>query len=201
MSHVSLDIPKGQRVAVTGASGSGKSTLLHVIGGLDRPTSGEIVVNEVRLDTAKERELPRYRRTVGFVFQRFNLVPSLNVHDNVIAPLIPYRVPFDKSARAIELLERVGLGERIDASVAALSGGQQQRVAIARALVAHPSLLLADEPTGALDSRTGHEILDLIEELQADTGMTVLVATHDHAIAARADRVLTMADGVLISDV
>ncbi|HBY24581.1 MAG TPA: ABC transporter, partial [Propionibacteriaceae bacterium] len=140
-------------------------------------------------------------RTVGFVFQRFNLVPSLNVHDNVIAPLIPYRVPFDKSARAIELLERVGLGERIDASVAALSGGQQQRVAIARALVAHPSLLLADEPTGALDSRTGHEILDLIEELQADTGMTVLVATHDHAIAARADRVLTMADGVLISDV
>ncbi|HBX79772.1 MAG TPA: ABC transporter [Propionibacteriaceae bacterium] len=201
MSHVSLDIPKGQRVAVTGASGSGKSTMLHVIGGLDRPTSGEIVVNEVRLDTAKERELPRYRRTVGFVFQRFNLVPSLNVHDNVIAPLIPYRVPFDKSARAIELLERVGLGERIDASVAALSGGQQQRVAIARALVAHPSLLLADEPTGALDSRTGHEILDLIEELQADTGMTVLVATHDHAIAARADRVLTMADGVLISDV
>ena len=128
-------------------------------------------------------------------------MPSLNVHDNVIAPLIPYRVPFDKSARAIELLERVGLGERIDASVAALSGGQQQRVAIARALVAHPSLLLADEPTGALDSRTGHEILDLIEELQADTGMTVLVATHDHAIAARADRVLTMADGVLISDV
>jgi putative ABC transport system ATP-binding protein len=194
LSEVTLQIPRGARVAVMGPSGSGKSTLLHLVGGLDRPTSGEVVVGQTPVHGLRGRGLAAHRRGIGFVFQRFNLIPTLNVIDNVIAPVIPYRTSFDKTARARELLDRVGLADRATTSPAQLSGGQQQRVAIARALVSEPFLILADEPTGALDSETGAQILDLILGL----GTTTLIATHDTAVAERCDRIIHTHDGALV---
>lgn len=197
---VTLQIDAGGTVALTGPSGSGKSTLLHLIGAMDEPTSGVVTVEEVALSSLSRRELAVYRRSVGFVFQRFHLLPALTVEDNVLAPLIPLRRTARRPERVRELLAAVGLSGREKALPSQLSGGQQQRVAIARALVNQPRLLLADEPTGNLDSATGTEVLDLLFSLQARTGMTILLATHDAHAAARCSRLIRLRDGRLLDD-
>jgi putative ABC transport system ATP-binding protein len=195
VDEVSLEFPHGCMTALTGPSGSGKSTLLHLIGAIERPNSGTITVDEVELTGLRRSELTAYRRGVGFVFQRYHLLPTLTALDNVMAPVLPYRVRYDKTARARELLEAVGLAGRERSLPAQLSGGEQQRVAIARALMVSPRLLLADEPTGNLDSRTGSEILDLLDELRTGPGMTLIVATHEQHVAARCDRLIRLRDG------
>ena len=199
---VSIDVPKGRLTAVMGPSGSGKSTLMHILAGLDRPTAGEVVIAGENITTMNDTDLTKLRRRhIGFVFQRFHLLPALSVLDNVAAPLLPYRMPFDKVERARELLDAVGLAGREKALPSELSGGQQQRVAIARALMNDPVLLLADEPTGNLDSQTGAEIFDLLLDLRERRGMTVLVATHDQMIASRCDRIVRLLDGRIVDDV
>jgi putative ABC transport system ATP-binding protein len=200
LDGVTLEIARGAAVALAGPSGSGKSTLLHVIGALDRPDGGTIEVDGRDLGTLRRRELAAHRRRVGFVFQRFNLLPALTAVDNVLAPVLPYRVDFDKQARARELLDAVGLAGRETSLPSRLSGGQQQRVAIARALINHPALVLADEPTGNLDSRTGAEIIDLLLELRARHDMTIVIATHDSHVAARCDRIVRLRDGRVVED-
>jgi putative ABC transport system ATP-binding protein len=201
LDGVSLEIVDGSAVALQGPSGSGKSTLLHVIGALDRPDEGTVTVGGVQLGGLSRRELAAHRRRVGFVFQRFNLLPALTVVDNAMAPVLPYRVAFDKETRARELLVAVGLDGRETSLPSRLSGGQQQRVAIARALINDPAIVLADEPTGNLDSRTGAEIVDLLLDLRAERGMTVVLATHDSQVAARCDRVVRLLDGRVSDDV
>ncbi|MGC3956064.1 MAG: ABC transporter ATP-binding protein [Propionicimonas sp.] len=197
MDEASLAVEPGARVGLLGASGSGKSTLLHLVGALDRPDSGRIRVGETVVTELSERKLADYRAGVGFVFQQFHLVPGLSLLDNVYAPLAGRSFDGDKRERARELLEAVGLGGRTRALPSQLSGGQQQRVAIARALVAHPGLLVADEPTGNLDSATAAEIMDLLTRLQAEFGTTVLIATHDLGVAATCELVYRISDGVL----
>ncbi|MEU4623396.1 ABC transporter ATP-binding protein [Actinoplanes sp. NPDC023801] len=194
---VSLDIDAGTAVSLTGPSGSGKSTLLHLIGAIERLDSGSVVVAGQEIGTLSRNALAAYRRTVGFVFQRFHLLPAMTALDNVLAPVLPFRTGFDKRRRALELLEVVGLADRAGALPSQLSGGQQQRVAIARALINEPGLLLADEPTGNLDSRNGTAIVDLLLSLRDSHGTTVVVATHDPAIAARCDTALHLHDGRL----
>ena len=200
VDDVTLHLPAGSATALTGPSGSGKSTLLHLLGALDTVDAGQITVSGVDITALPRRRLPDYRRTVGFVFQRYHLLPALSALDNVLTPVLPYRTNFDKTARARELLEKVGLSGRDDALPSKLSGGQQQRVAIARALIGGPRLLLADEPTGNLDSRTGAGILDLILQLRETNGMTVVMATHDAGAAARLGRVVRLRDGKIVED-
>lgn len=200
LDGISAEIPAGSMVALTGPSGSGKSTLLHLLGALDRPDAGKVLIDDFDLATARQSELIAHRQRVGFVFQRFNLLPALTVVDNVIAPVLPKRTDFDKRERAVRLLAEVGLGARGHSLPSELSGGQQQRVAIARALINRPRLLLADEPTGNLDSATGEEILGLITSLRVERGMTVVVATHDPAVASRADRIIHLRDGRITDD-
>jgi putative ABC transport system ATP-binding protein len=183
-----------------GRSGSGKSTLLHLLGAMDTPTAGRITVNDQHLETLTRPEAARYRRTVGFVFQRFHLLAALSALDNVLAPTLPIRHQPDQEPRALRLLQRVGLDQRPDALPSQLSGGQQQRVAIARALINQPGLLLADEPTGNLDTTTGTEILDLLLDLQREDGTTIIIATHDPTIAARCTRVIQLTDGQITHD-
>lgn len=197
LDDVTLAIDPGRVVALTGPSGSGKSTLLHLVGAVDRPSSGQVEIDGTELGRLGRAQLADYRRGVGFVFQRFNLLPALTVLDNVMAPVLPYRMPFDKPARARELLDQVGLAGREHDPPSRLSGGQQQRVAIARALINTPGLLLADEPTGSLDSTTGSAILDLLLDLRDSHGLTVIIATHDESVARRADRRITLTDGRL----
>lgn len=197
LEGVDLRIADGTAVALTGPSGSGKSTVLHLVGGMDRPDSGSVEVDGTELTG---RRLDAHRRRIGFVFQRFHLLPALTVLDNVLAPVLPRRVDFDKRARATELLEAVGLAGRAHALPSELSGGQQQRVAISRALINRPGLLLADEPTGNLDSVTGREIIDLLLSLRERYGMTMLVATHDIEVAASCDRIVRLQDGRVIAD-
>ncbi len=197
LDAVSLHIGAGESVAVVGPSGSGKSTLLHVLGAMDIPDSGSILVDGREITDLDRGDQAAYRRSVGFVFQRFHLLPALTNVDNVAAPLLPYKTSFDKHERARELLAMVGLEDRASSIPSELSGGQQQRVAIARALINHPSLLLADEPTGNLDTQTGQEVLDLIFQLRETLGMTVLIATHDQGVAARCERAVKMVDGTL----
>ena len=194
---VDLTITRGEFVALVGPSGSGKSTVLNLIGGLDRPTSGQVWINGTELSASDERTLTRHRRQhVGFVFQSFNLLPRLTAEENVALPLMFSRVPEkERRARARALLEQVGLGPRLTHRPTQLSGGEQQRVAIARALVGQPALLLADEPTGNLDTTTGAEIMALLKELNRDQGLTLLVVTHDPEVAAFADRVVKLRDG------
>jgi putative ABC transport system ATP-binding protein len=201
LDGVSLDIAAGEAVAVAGPSGSGKSTLLHIVGALERPDSGTVTVGGRDLGGLTRRELAAHRRRVGFVFQRFNLLPALTVIDNVMAPVLPYRVGFDKQERARELLHAVGLEGRETSLPSRLSGGQQQRVAIARALINRPPIVLADEPTGNLDSRTGAGIVDLLLGLRREYGVTVVLATHDSQVAARCDRVVRLLDGRVTDDV
>jgi len=198
--HISLHIQAGSAVALVGASGSGKSTLLHLMGAMDTADTGRVIVDQVDLATLDRRRLSSYRRGVGFVFQRFHLLPALTVQDNVLAPLLPYRTSFDRQARAQELIDAVGLTGREHALPSRLSGGQQQRVAIARALVNRPRLLLADEPTGNLDTATGATILELLFDLQAATGTTIVLATHDPQVAAHCHRIIRLRDGAVRDD-
>ncbi|HEY0951701.1 ABC transporter ATP-binding protein [Nocardioides sp.] len=198
---IDVDIPDGAATSLTGPSGSGKSTLLHLIGALDTPDDGTIVVNGQTITRLTPRELARYRRTIGFVFQRFHLLPTLSVLDNVTVPLIPQRMSRQERAdvrmRAEELLDAVGLAGRENSPATKLSGGQQQRVAIARALINHPRIVLADEPTGSLDTHTGEEILQLLFNLRDAFQTTLLIATHDPALAARCDHAIHLRDGRL----
>jgi len=200
LDGVSLSFEPGEVAAIIGRSGSGKSTLLQLLGGLDRPTSWEIFVRGKRLAESSEDELALYRRQdVGFIFQFFNLVPTLTALQNVELPLVLAGLPKpERRRRAAELLERVGLGGRREHRPSQLSGGEQQRVAIARALIHDPPLLLADEPTGNLDSKTASEILDLLKTLE---GRTILVVTHDRALAdSFTRRTVELRDGKVVAD-
>jgi len=199
---VSLAIEPGDYVAITGPSGSGKSTLMHLLGGLDRPTSGRLLMGGRDVAALSAAELARLRnQVIGFVFQSFHLLTRTSARDNVGLPLI-YRGlrRADRRRQSEEMLARVGLSHRLHHRPNQLSGGEQQRVAIARALVTGPSVLLADEPTGNLDSHSGEAVLALLEELNAERGVALAVVTHDSAIAARARRRIAMRDGVIISD-
>lgn len=203
LNNVTLQIEKGEYVAIMGPSGSGKSTLMNLVGALDVPTSGDLVVNGLNLAEQNSDQLADFRNhTVGFVFQQFNLLARTTALDNVRLPLLYTRDmnSGDLTGRAREALQRVGLGDRMDHETTQLSGGQQQRVAIARALVNRPSVILADEPTGALDSHTSVEILDLFQELN-DSGITLIVVTHDPEVAEVAKRKLMFRDGEIIDDV
>ena len=197
---VTLEIPTGQSVALTGRSGSGKATLLHLIGAMDVPDQGRIMLDGIDVARLRDSQRAALRRRIGFVFQRFHLLPALTALDNVLAPVIPYRTDFDKLSRARELLDAVGLADRTGHLPSQLSGGEQQRVAVARALINRPGMVLADEPTGNLDSSTGAEIVALLLHLKVQQGLTLLVATHDASIAARFDRTLSLTDGRILSD-
>ena len=199
LDGVDLTVGKGEFVSITGASGSGKSTMMHLIGCLDRPTSGYYYIDNQRIDRLSDRRLARIRNTyIGFVFQTFNLINRTTALDNVAVPLI-YARKRGARAAATRALERVGLAQRAHHRPSELSGGERQRVAIARALVNNPPLLLADEPTGNLDSRTGEQILELFHELHRD-GVTIILVTHEMAVAAQAQRVVRMKDGKILED-
>jgi putative ABC transport system ATP-binding protein len=198
---VDLDVERGETVAVTGPSGCGKSTLLHVLGGLDRPSSGEVCISGRRVDNLSERSLAHLRAsTIGFVFQAFHLMDELTAEENVELPaLLAGRSPRAARRRAVELLKQVGLEDRAAHLPSALSGGQRQRVAIARALVNQPSVVLADEPTGNLDSAATLDVLKLFRQLRAG-GLTLLIVTHEERVAATADRLISMRDGAFVDD-
>jgi putative ABC transport system ATP-binding protein len=200
LDSVTLEIAAGEALAVAGRSGSGKSTLLHVIGAMDKPDTGTITVGDQELTTLGEGERTAFRGRIGFVFQRFHLLPALSALDNVAAPLLPLKVDFNRHERARDLLAAVGLAGRERDLPSQLSGGEQQRVAIARALVNTPGLLLADEPTGNLDSRTGSEVMGLLLELQRNRALTVLIATHDTNLATKCERVVHLLDGRLVDE-
>jgi putative ABC transport system ATP-binding protein len=203
VDDVSLAVPPGEFLALLGSSGSGKSTLLNLIAGLDRPTSGAVLAHGQDLSKISSLELARYRRqTVGMVFQSFNLLPRMTLEENVELPLRLAEVDrSERAARVHEALARVGLDKRIGHRPSELSGGEQQRTAIARALVNRPKILLADEPTGNLDSATGESILSLLREIQKNPGMTVVMVTHERPLAERfADRLAVMGDGKLLSN-
>jgi putative ABC transport system ATP-binding protein len=195
LRDVDLDVEAGEALAVVGASGAGKSTLLQLIGAMDRPDSGQIDVGGRSIDRLGRKGLDQHRRRVGFVFQRFHLLPTLTALDNVLAPVLPRRVNYNKRERARELLASVGLADRAASLPGTLSGGEQQRVAIARALIGEPSLLLADEPTGNLDSTAGGEIVELLLSLRRQHGATLLIATHNPAVASACDRIVRLHDG------
>ena len=198
---VSLEIARGTRVAIVGPSGCGKSTLLNLLGAVDRPTSGSVEIGGRDVAALSEGEATRFRlHAVGLVFQRFHLVPMLSARENVELPMAEAGLSrAERAARAVELLEYVGLGARLTHKPSQLSGGEQQRVAIARALANRPPLLLADEPTGELDARTGAGIIALFDQLHAD-GTTVVVVTHDDELAHAARRIVRMRDGCVVSD-
>lgn len=203
VNEVSLNVHKGEFLALLGSSGSGKSTLLSLLAGLDRPTSGAIRVQDRNLSELNAEELARYRRdTVGMVFQSFNLLPRMTLEENVELPLRLAEVDrHERPARVAEALERVGLAPRRQHRPSELSGGEQQRGALARALVNRPEILFADEPTGNLDSTNGEQILSLLREIQGSLGTTVVMVTHERPLAERfANRIAMLADGRLISD-
>ena len=201
LAGVSLDIARGEHVAVIGPSGSGKSTLMNILGGLDRPNGGAYRFESEAVADFDDDELAGFRnRRIGFVFQSFQLLPRLSAVQNVELPMIYAGVdPAERRERAVALLERVGLGNRLMNKPTQMSGGQQQRVAIARSLANQPDLLLADEPTGALDTATGQEVLALFDELNSQ-GLTLLIVTHDQDVAARARRRVAFRDGKIVSD-
>ncbi|WP_019241180.1 MULTISPECIES: ABC transporter ATP-binding protein [Bacillus] len=199
LNNVSLKITTGEMVAIIGPSGSGKSTLMNIIGCLDVPTSGDYLLDGLRINAAKDNELAEFRnQKIGFIFQSFNLLPRLTALENIELPLI-YRGITAKKRRkyANQALDKVGLANRIDHLPNKLSGGQQQRVAIARALAGNPPIILADEPTGALDSKTSGEIMHLLKELNDKQGHTIVLITHDNNVADQASRILRMKDGIL----
>jgi lipoprotein-releasing system ATP-binding protein len=199
LRDVELTVGRGEFLALRGASGAGKSTLLHLLGGLDLPSAGEIIFDGSDLRALSARALARLRnRRVGFVFQAYHLLPELSALENVSLPARMARMPREEAAaRGRDLLKRVGLGERLEHRPYELSGGEQQRVAIARALVNQPDLILADEPTGNLDSHTGEEIIHLLCALREERRATLIMATHDAKIAARAPRVVELVDGTM----
>jgi len=200
LSAVSFIIPQGAFVAIVGPSGSGKTTLLGLLAGLDTPSRGTVILDGADLTTFSEDERAQLRgQKVGFIFQSFQLIPTLTALENVQVPL-ELRGDTGAEARARDLLTRVGLGDRTAHFPAQLSGGEQQRVAIARAFVNRPRILFADEPTGNLDAATGSRIVELLEALNRESGTTIVLVTHDQGLAARADRVIRLADGVVVED-
>ena len=201
LDGVSLDIEKGEFVAVVGQSGSGKSTMMNVLGCLDIPTRGTYHLDGVDVLELSDKQLSRIRnKQIGFIFQQYNLIQNLNVLENVELPLIYQGIdPIDRRELAMQALARVGLADRAQHKPTQMSGGQQQRVAIARAISTRPPIIMADEPTGALDSRTGHEVLGFLQQLNKE-GSTVILITHDNGIAATARRIVRIADGKIIED-
>lgn len=200
LDDISLDIPTKQMVAIVGPSGSGKSTLLGLIAGLDKPTSGSIILDGVDITGLPEREMTRYRRQkIGYIFQSFHLIPTLTAQENVAVPLELNGDPTARG-RAEELLAAVGLRDRSGHYPVQLSGGEQQRVAVARAFACRPPILLADEPTGNLDSATGRQVIDLLLGLNRDHGSSLVLVTHDAALASHAERIVSLRDGRIESD-
>lgn len=198
LKDVSVTVKEGEFVAILGPSGSGKSTLMHILGLLDQPTSGKIVINGVDISTLNDDQISQLRSEfVGFVFQQFNLINKLTILENVLLPTIYARkkLDYDPKARGMELLNRFGIGSKADSFPNKISGGQQQRVAIARALIMKPSFILADEPTGNLDTKTGNTILDLLQELNKKDKITVIIVTHEADVAKRAQRQIKVIDG------
>jgi putative ABC transport system ATP-binding protein len=202
LDGVNLNVAGGEFIAIFGASGSGKSTLLNMIGALDRPTSGEVILGGENIAKLPDRKLSRIRREkIGFIFQTFNLIPTLNATENVMAP----RMPVEPNRRKLEekaeaLLRMVGLGDRMSHRPSELSGGQRQRVAIARALINEPSIILADEPTGNLDSKTGDEIISIMRSLNKEKGETFIIVSHNPQIASTVERVIHLRDGKIIKE-
>jgi len=203
LNNVTFTINNGEFLALTGVSGSGKSTLLSLIGGLDLPTTGEIIVDGVDLSELNSDDLADYRRRkVGFIFQSFNLIPTLNILENVMLPLVPIKMRArERKGIAMMTIKEVNLEERINHLPGELSGGEQQRVAIARALVNNPSIILADEPTGDLDTKTGEKITLLLKKLKYEKNCTVIIATHDPKIAELTEKIIVFEDGKIIKDV
>ncbi|MEK7499848.1 MAG: ABC transporter ATP-binding protein [Patescibacteria group bacterium] len=200
LKGISLSIKNGEFVAIMGPSGSGKSTLMHIIGALDIPTNGTYTLDTESVHELDDDRLSDIRnRKIGFVFQAFNILPRMSILKNVALPLAYLNDP-DRIQKATKVLERVGLADQISKKPNEISGGQKQRVAIARALITNPSIILADEPTGNLDSKTGDEIMHLFQELH-DQGHTIVMVTHEHNIAAHAQRVITLRDGLISEDV
>ena len=200
LDGVDVDFAAGQFTAIMGPSGSGKSTLMHCMAGLDTPTSGTVVVDDLTVSSMNQRQLTRLRRThLGFIFQSFNLVPTLTAEENITLPLDIARVPVDRAYLA-EVVEAVGLGDRLKHRPAELSGGQQQRVACARALVSKPSVVFADEPTGNLDSTSSREVLSFLRTSVDTLGQSVVMVTHDPVAASNAHRVLFLADGQIVAE-
>ena len=202
LSEVDLEVPDGEFIAIVGPSGSGKSTLMHIVGGLDSPTSGRVVVDGQDLSRAKDKALSQYRnKKVGFIFQTFNLQPTYSALENVALPLVLAGVsPKQRREQAQGALEAVGLADRMKHRPNELSGGQRQRVAIARALVNDPSILLADEPTGNLDTRSGQDIVDLLARTNQERGVTLILVTHDTEVAESARRTLYLRDGRIVEE-
>lgn len=201
LNGISLDVYKGEFVSIVGASGSGKSTLMNVIGLLDRPTEGKYIINDIDIDDASDEDLSYIRnQEIGFVFQTYNLVPKTNALKNVELPLLYGHVPAkERRRKAEELLELVGMGDRMKHMPEELSGGQKQRVAIARSLANDPSIVLADEPTGALDSHTGRVVMDLFHKLH-ERGTTILLITHSPELAEETQRIITIQDGYITGE-
>jgi putative ABC transport system ATP-binding protein len=199
LKDVTLSIPSGQMVAIQGPTGGGKSTLLQMLGALDRPTSGEVILGDSTLSRLGDTKLAHIRaKEIGFVFQGFNLIPTLSARENVETALAPLGLAnAERTSRAAAALESVGLGERMQHLPAELSGGQQQRVAIARAIVKNPEVLLADEPTGSLDEETRDEIMELLEGIWREKQLTLIIVTHDSAVAKRAERRLHIKNGTV----
>ena len=201
LNGVSLDIDRGEFVAIIGAAGSGKSTLMNILGCLDIPTYGDYHLDGTDITELSDRQLAHIRnKQIGFIFQGFNLIPGLNAYENVELPLIYQGISIFKREDLVEeALERVGLADRAKHKPTEMSGGQQQRVAIARAIATHPPIIMADEPTGALDSRTGKHVLEILHRLHSE-GSTIILITHDNGIAATAERVIRISDGEIIYD-
>lgn len=201
LQNIDLTFKKGEFTAIIGPSGSGKSTLLSLLGTFDKPSEGSITYDGEEILKKGKNKIADFRfQEIGFIFQQFHLLPTLTALENVLTPLFSRKVTYNKLERAKEALEQVGLQEKMNSLPSQLSGGQQQRVAIARAIVHKPSWLLADEPTGNLDTETGERIYDLLKELHEQEGCGVLFVTHDSALAAKANRIITMKDGIVISD-
>lgn len=201
LNNVNLKIERGDFIAIMGPSGSGKTTLINLIGGLDRPTNGTIILDGNDLNDMNETALTQLRcRKIGFVFQSYNLIPILTALENVELPTVAAKLSSDEGrSRALAILEQVGLSDRLNHRPLELSGGEQQRVAVARALVNSPSIVLADEPTGNLDSETGIQLINLIRKLNRESGVTFIICTHDQMVAQHANRIVRIKDGNLIS--